>query len=95
MSVTQRLYMRSRLFIFQPIAAVMQSREAKTDFALVELSRSVNLCSPEEREGGRCWTVTPVRLPDPFIYIKELEIVRTLGNHLHFCLLLILICGLI
>merc|ERR1719186_352828 len=51
----------------------------KTDFALVELLRSVNICSQEETKNGLCWRVTPVRLPDTFIDIKQLQAVRTMG----------------
>ena len=46
------------------------SNGQETDFALVELDQSVNVCSPRETSDGRCWRVTPVRLPDPFIYIQ-------------------------
>ena len=53
----------------------------KTDFALVELLRSVNICSPEETKNGLCWRVTPVRLPDTFIDIKQIQAVRTMGNN--------------
>ena len=60
------------------------SKGTKTDFAIVELLRDVNTCSPEETKAGKCWLVTPVRLPDPGIYIKQLQTVRTMGNHSSF-----------
>ena len=52
----------------------------RTDFALIELAESANTCTQEETAQGRCWPVTPVRLPDPFIHIKEGQRVRTLGK---------------
>jgi hypothetical protein len=55
----------------------------KTDLAMIELVDSVNTCTEKETQDGLCWTITPVRLPDPFIYIKPLQEVRTLGKHIH------------
>ena len=55
----------------------------KSDFAVVELLRSVNICSPEETKKGLCWRVTPVRLPDPSINIRQLQKVRTMGNNVY------------
>ena len=56
----------------------------KSDFALVELIHGVNRCSEKETEDGKCWTVTPVRLPDLDIFIPKLQLVRTLGTILFF-----------
>ena len=57
-----------------------KTRGQRTDFALIELAESANTCTQEETARGRCWPVTPVRLPDPFIHIKEGQRVRTLGR---------------
>ena len=55
------------------------SGRTKTDFALVELESSVNSCTAEETQKGRCWLITPVKLPDEFMIIPPLQEVRTLG----------------
>jgi len=55
------------------------SGRTKTDFALVELESSVNSCTGEETRKGRCWSITPVKLPDQFMIIPPLQEVRTLG----------------
>ena len=52
----------------------------KSDFALVELIQGVNRCSEKETADGKCWMVTPVRLPDLDIFIPKLQLVRTLGT---------------
>ena len=52
----------------------------RTDFALIELAESANTCTQEEIAQVRCWPVTPVRLPDPSIQIKEGQRLRTLGK---------------
>ena len=57
-----------------------ETRGQRTDFALIELAESSNTCTQEETAQGRCWPVTPVRLPDPSIQIKEGQRVRTLGK---------------
>ena len=57
-----------------------ETRGQRTDFALIELAESANICTQEETARGRCWPVTPVRLPDPSFQIKEGQKVRTLGR---------------
>ena len=57
-----------------------ETRGQRTDFALIEFAESANTCTQEETARGRCWPVTPVRLPDPFIHINEGQRVRTLGR---------------
>ena len=52
----------------------------KSDFALVELVKSVNACGSQDISSGRCWPITPVGLPDPDISIKKRQKVRTLGK---------------
>ena len=55
-----------------------------TDFALVQLEKSVNDC--EEKATSRtCWPIRPVRLPDPYITINNGDSVRMLGES-GFCL---------
>ena len=54
----------------------------KTDLAIVELVNSINIFTKEETQKGLCWPVTPVRLPDTFVFINPLQKVRTLGNHI-------------
>ena len=48
-----------------------ETRGQRNDFALIELVESANTCTQEETAQGRCWPVTPVRLPDPLFQIKE------------------------
>ena len=57
-----------------------ETKADKTDFAVIELIREVNACSSQEIAAGRCWTVTPVKLPNIDISIENAELVRTLGN---------------
>jgi len=58
----------------------VQSNGQMTDFAHVELRRSVNRCSAEETRAGKCWTISPVELPKSDIIIKPRQRVRTLGK---------------
>ena len=51
----------------------------ETDFALIELVRSANICSPEDTKDRKCWSIKPVTLPSPQISIPEKQTVRTLG----------------
>ena len=55
------------------------NQKQTSDFALIELVRSANICSAEETEDGRCWYIEPVKLPSPEIIIHENDTVRTLG----------------
>ena len=56
------------------------SNRTKTDFALVELERSINSCSGEEIKESKCWFIAPVKLPDPQMKIEPCQDVRTLGQ---------------
>ena len=50
-----------------------------TDFALIELEHSINYC--EEKASSRdCWKISPIRLPEPGILIRNGAQVRTLGK---------------
>jgi hypothetical protein len=52
----------------------------KTDFALIELVKDVNICSELESKKDLCWEVTPIMLPEQDISIEDLQVVRTLGK---------------
>ena len=51
-----------------------------SDIAIVELQSSVNNCSDGDVRAGKCWKITPVKLPPADVEIKENQIVRALGN---------------
>ena len=48
----------------------------ETDFAIIELVRSVNIC----QEKDQCWPIAPVSLVDQNIYIEGNQEVKTLGK---------------
>ena len=52
----------------------------KTDFALVELTTSVNTCN--QNDLPKCWRLHPIKLASPDFPLNKLDEVRTLGNYL-------------
>ena len=50
-----------------------------TDFALIELTQSANICSKQETRNGKCWHIEPVKLASPSQEISTKQTVTTLG----------------
>ena len=50
-----------------------------TDFALVELDNSANICSRKETKNGKCWNIEPVILAGTSQSIPAMQTVTTLG----------------
>ena len=80
---TETVHQIKRIHIPENSGNPYNTSGQKTDLAMIELVYSVNICTEKETQDGLCWPITPVRLPDPFIYIKPLQEVRTLGKHIH------------
>ena len=52
-----------------------------SDIAIVELHSSVNNCSDADVKAGKCWKITPVKLPPADIEIRENQTVLALGRN--------------
>ena len=52
-----------------------------SDIAIVELHSSVNNCSDSETKAGKCWKITPVKLPSNDLEIRENQTVHALGKN--------------
>ena len=52
-----------------------------SDIAIVELQSSVNNCSDADVRAGKCWKITPVKLPPADIEIRENQTVLALGRN--------------
>ena len=53
----------------------------QSDIAIVELHYSVNNCSDSETNAGKCWKITPVKLPSNNLEIRENQTVYALGKN--------------
>ena len=53
----------------------------QSDIAIVELHSSVNNCSVSDTNAGKCWKITPVKLPSNNLEIRENQTVYALGKN--------------